>query len=64
MAAEGDFDSVNLVRSAWVGSQKYRALIWTGDIQSNFESFKDQVIAGQNMDLQVFHGGLPISAAL
>lgn len=51
MAAEGDFDSVNLVRSAWVGSQKYRALVWTGDIQANFESFKDQVIAGQNMGL-------------
>ncbi|MCM1055631.1 MAG: hypothetical protein NC394_08935 [Bacteroides sp.] len=51
MAKDGDFESVNLVRSAWVGSQKYRTLVWTGDIQSNFESFKDQVIAGQNMGL-------------
>lgn len=49
--AEGDHESVNLLRSAWVGSQKYRTLVWTGDIQSNFESFKDQVIAGQNMSL-------------
>ena len=55
MAAQGDHESVNLVRSAWVGSQKYRALVWTGDIQSNFESFKDQVVAGQNMGL----AGLP-----
>ena len=47
----GDHDAVNLCRSAWVGSQKYRTLVWTGDIQSNFESFKDQVIAGQNMGL-------------
>ena len=51
MAGQGDHESVNLVRSAWVGSQKYRALVWTGDIQSNFESFKDQVVAGQNMGL-------------
>lgn len=51
MAKDGDFESVNLVRSAWVGSQKYRTLVWTGDIQSNFESFKDQVVAGQNMGL-------------
>lgn len=49
--AEGDHEAVNLCRSAWVGSQKYRTLVWTGDVQSNFESFKDQVIAGQNMGL-------------
>ena len=49
--AENDHDAVNLCRSAWVGSQKYRALVWTGDIQSNFESFRDQVVAGQNMGL-------------
>ncbi len=47
----GDTEAVNLLRSAWVGSQKYRVLVWTGDVQSNFESFKDQVIAGQNMGL-------------
>ena len=49
--ADGDHEAVNLCRSAWVGSQKYRTLVWTGDVQSNFESFKDQVIAGQNMGL-------------
>ena len=49
--AGGDTDAVNLIRSAWVGSQKYRGLVWTGDVQSNFESFKDQVIAGQSMGL-------------
>lgn len=49
--AEGDHEAVNLCRSAWVGSQKYRTLVWTGDVQSNFESFKDQVISGQNMGL-------------
>ena len=49
--AEGDHEAVNLCRSAWVGSQKYRTLVWTGDVQSNFESFKDQVISGQNMGI-------------
>ncbi len=47
----GDTEAVNLIRSAWVGSQKYRGLVWTGDVQSNFESFRDQVIAGQSMGL-------------
>ncbi len=51
MEAEGRTDYVNLVRSAWVGSQKYRTLVWTGDVQSNFIAFKDQVVAGQNMGL-------------
>lgn len=50
-AKTGDSDAVNLIRSAWVGSQKYRGLVWTGDVQSNFESFRDQVIAGQSMGL-------------
>ncbi|MBQ9384443.1 MAG: glycoside hydrolase family 31 protein [Ruminiclostridium sp.] len=51
LTADGEKDFVSLIRSAWVGSQKYRGLVWTGDIQSNFESFRDQVIAGQNMGL-------------
>ncbi|SEF56467.1 alpha-D-xyloside xylohydrolase [Eubacterium ruminantium] len=51
LTAEGDDNFVNLVRSAWVGSQKYRTLVWTGDVQSNFTAFKDQVVAGQNIGL-------------
>jgi len=49
--ADGNNDFVSLVRSTWVGGQKYRGLVWTGDVQSNFESFRDQVIAGQSMGL-------------
>ena len=49
--ADGETDFVNLVRSTWVGGQKYRGLVWTGDVQSNFESLRDQVIAGQSMGL-------------
>ncbi len=51
LTEEGEEDFVSLIRSAWVGSQKYRGLVWTGDVQSTYEGFKDQVIAGQNMGL-------------
>lgn len=48
---EGRTDIVNLVRCAWIGSQKYGALVWSGDIYSNFESFRDQFAAGLNMGI-------------
>ena len=34
MKAEGDENPINLVRSAWAGSAKYGALVWSGDIDS------------------------------
>ncbi len=40
---------VNLLRCAWAGSQKYGALVWSGDIQSSFPSMKCQIAAGLNM---------------
>lgn len=42
-------DSVNLVRCAWAGSQRYGALVWSGDILSTFEALKNQVVCGQQM---------------
>lgn len=48
---EKQADIVNLVRSAWVGSQKYAVLVWSGDVPSTFESFRDQVAAGLNMGI-------------
>ncbi len=48
---EGQRDIVNLLRSAWVGSQKYAALVWSGDIQSTFEALRDQLSAGLNIGL-------------
>lgn len=42
---------LHLVRSGWAGSQKYGALIWSGDIPSTFESLRDQISAGLNMGL-------------
>lgn len=44
-------DFVNLVRSAWVGSQKYATLVWSGDVPSTFEAFRDQIAGGLNIGL-------------
>ena len=42
---------VNLLRCAWAGSQKYGNVVWSGDVPSTFESFREQVQAGLNMGL-------------
>ena len=42
---------VNLLRCAWAGSQKYGNVVWSGDVRSTFESFRDQLQAGLNMGL-------------
>ncbi|KAJ5419462.1 31 glucosidase [Penicillium crustosum] len=42
---------VNLVRCAWAGSQKYGALIWSGDTASSWTAFRNQLAAGLNMGL-------------
>ncbi|MDR2136388.1 MAG: glycoside hydrolase family 31 protein [Treponema sp.] len=67
MKREGQGGIVNLVRCAWAGSQRYGALVWSGDIHSSFESFRNQLAAGLNMgiagipwwttDIGGFHGG-------
>lgn len=64
---EGEDKIVSLVRCAWAGSQKYGALVWTGDVASTFESLRNQLAAGLNMglsgmpwwttDIGGFHGG-------
>ncbi len=43
--------SVNLVRCAWAGSQRYGALVWSGDIHSDWKTFRRQVCAGLNMGI-------------
>ncbi|KAK8252205.1 glycosyl hydrolases family 31-domain-containing protein [Phyllosticta capitalensis] len=60
---------INLVRCAWAGSQKYGALVWSGDIASSWQSLRNQLSAGLNMglagipwwttDIGGFHGGDP-----
>lgn len=69
MSTEGQEKIVNLLRCAWAGSQKYGALVWSGDIASSFSSMRNQVAAGLNMgisgipwwttDIGGFHGGNP-----
>jgi alpha-D-xyloside xylohydrolase len=38
MTREGQEKVVNLVRCAWAGSQKYGALVWSGDSASSWSS--------------------------
>lgn len=69
MEKEGQKNIVNLLRCAWAGSQKYGALVWSGDIASSFGSMRNQLAAGLNMglagipwwttDIGGFHGGNP-----
>lgn len=66
MVKSGMKNPLNLLRCAWAGSQKYGALVWSGDIDSTFECFRRQVRAGLSMgmagipwwttDIGGFHG--------
>lgn len=51
MRAAGEERILNLCRSAWAGSQRYGAAVWSGDINSTFEALQAQVRAGLNMAL-------------
>ena len=65
-AADG-VEVVNLVRCAWAGSQRYGALVWSGDIASTWEALRAQIVAGVHMgvagipwfttDIGGFYGG-------
>ena len=67
MEAEGQKNILNLLRCAWAGSQRYGALVWSGDIDSSFRALRNQLAAGLNMglsgipwwttDIGGFHGG-------
>ena len=51
MKSVGENDFVFLIRAAWHGTQKFRAVVWSGDIPSTFESLRRQIKAGLNMAL-------------
>ena len=51
MTDDGESQVVNLVRCAWAGSQRYGALVWSGDIHSSFSSMRRQVTAGIHMGI-------------
>ncbi|WP_207957382.1 glycoside hydrolase family 31 protein [Streptomyces sp. YIM 98790] len=69
MVAAGQENPVNLVCCAWACSQRYGALVWSGDIASSWEDFRRQTTAGLHMgavgipwwttDIGGFHGGDP-----
>jgi alpha-D-xyloside xylohydrolase len=73
MQAEGRTEVVTLNRSAWAGSQRYGAVVWSGDIPATFASLRNQLAAGLNTalsgipwwntDIGGFHGGDPDSPA-
>ncbi|KAA8826739.1 glycoside hydrolase family 31 protein [Bifidobacterium reuteri] len=58
---------VNLTRCAWAGSQKYGALVWSGDVGSTFADLKAQITCAIHMgmagipwfttDMGGFHNG-------
>lgn len=65
--AGGTDDGIILVRSGWIGSQRLRSVIWSGDVPSTFESMRKQLTAGLHMamcgialwttDIGGFYGG-------
>jgi len=69
LMSEDEKDSVLLIRAAWLGSQRFPIVMWSGDIPSTFESLKKQVKAGLNTslagviywttDIGGFYGGDP-----
>ena len=71
LQSAGEDEIITLCRSAWAGSQKYGAAVWSGDIASTFVELQAQVRAGLNIglsgipwwttDIGGFHGGDPQS---
>ena len=63
----GDPTPVLLARCAWAGSQRYGTLVWSGDVVSDYPTFRRQICAGLQMamsgipwwtcDIGGFHGG-------
>ena len=67
MQAAGQENPLNLLRCAWAGSQRFGALVWSGDIDTKFRTLREQCAAGLSMamagipwwttDIGGFHGG-------
>lgn len=67
LTAIGEPAPMTLGRSAWVGSQRFGAAVWSADIPSTFDSLRRQVGGGLNIamsgipywttDIGGFHGG-------
>lgn len=67
MKAQGEEEVLNLIRCAFIGSQRYGVVLWSGDIAADFDSMRRQLKAGLNVslcgipwwttDIGGFHGG-------
>jgi len=67
LQAEECDDVLTLCRSGWLGSQRYAAAVWNGDIQSTWENLQMSIRAGLNAlmsgiawwttDIGGFHSG-------
>jgi alpha-D-xyloside xylohydrolase len=72
-ADDADHDGMTFCRSAWAGSQRYGAALWSGDIGVDFATLRRQITAGLNTalsglpwwcaDIGGFHGGDPSDPA-
>ena len=72
-ADDADHDGMTFSRSAWAGSQRYGAALWSGDIGVDFATLRRQITAGLNTalsglpwwcaDIGGFHGGDPTDPA-
>jgi alpha-D-xyloside xylohydrolase len=51
MREAGVEDALTLNRSAWAGTQRYGAALWSGDIHSSWEALRAQIPAGLNAGL-------------
>ncbi len=51
LRSEGEEEILTYNRSAWAGSQRYGAAVWSGDIPSTFETLQTQVRAGLSIGL-------------
>jgi alpha-D-xyloside xylohydrolase len=71
--ADPGHDGMSFSRSAWAGSQRYGAALWSGDIGVDFATLRRQITAGLNTalsglpwwcaDIGGFHGGDPADPA-
>lgn len=69
LRAAGETQVLSLVRCAWAGSQRYGALVWSGDVMCQWAYLRRQVCAGLSMgiaglpwwttDIGGFHQGNP-----
>lgn len=51
LRAAGEAEVLTLNRSAWAGSQRYGAAVWSGDVDTTFAALRAQVPAGLNIGL-------------